>query len=122
MASLGVAVESVDKQCDEVALAGFLFGLGFLHRLDESCIALVVGECLDDIGHAHFEDDIHAAFEVKTESDACLKALLVRVDAEILHRILVVLLCNGIFNLRCLAVIVLCGNREREVEDARQRQ
>ena len=82
----------------------------------------MVCEHFDNVRNADFEDYIHTAFKVKTESDLSFQAVLVRIDAEILYRILVVLLGNRILNLGSLAVIVACCYRERQVEDACKRQ
>ena len=122
MASRSVLLESVDEECDEVALRYFVLCASLFHRLNESCVYLVVGEVLEYIRNAHFKDDVHTALEVKTETDLCFETLLIRVDAKILHGVLVVLLCDRILYLRSLAVIVLCGSREREIEDTCKRQ
>ena len=122
MASRSVLLESVDEECDEVALRHLVLCASLFHRLYESCVYLVVGEVLEYVGNAHFEDDVHTAFEVKTETYLCFETLLIRVDAKILHGVLVVLLCDRILYLRSLAVIVFCGSREREIEDTCKRQ
>ena len=82
----------------------------------------MVGEVLHYVGNTHFEDDVHTALEVKTETDLCLKAFLIGVQPEELHGVLVVLLCDGILYLRSLAVIILSGGREREIKDTCKRQ
>ena len=114
----GILVISIDKQRDEIALTGFLLLLGLCHRLHESRVGLVVGENLHHIGYRDFEDNVHTAFEVEAEADLGLKAFLVRVDAQILHRVLVVLLCDGVLDLCCLGIIVAGCCREAQVEDA----
>ena len=116
-----VLVVSFDEQCDKIFLTCLLFSLCFLHRLNEGSVGLVVSECLDNVGHAHFKDNIHTALEVKAQSDLCLETLLIRVDSEILHRVLVVLLRYRIFQLSGLAVIIFCGKRERQIKDACKR-
>ena len=113
-----VLLVSADKEGDEVVLRHLVLCTGFLHRLSESNVTLVVGEVLHYVGNTHFEDNVHTALEVKTQTDLCLKALLVGVEPKELNRVLVILLCNWILNLRSLAVIILCGSREREIEDA----
>ena len=100
---------SVNEEGDEVFLAGLFFLLSFVHRLFEGGVGLVVGQCFDNIGHAHFEDDVHTSLKVKTEANLCLQTFLVRVDAKVLHRVFVVLLCDGVLNLCCLSVIVACS-------------
>ena len=75
--SRSVLLVSVDEESDEIALRHLVLGTCFLHRLGEGCVCLVVGEVLNYVGNAHFEDNVHTALKVKTESDLCLKALLV---------------------------------------------
>ena len=115
-------VVSIDEKRNEVLLAGHLFLLGLRHRLLVSSILLVVGQHVDNVGHGNFKYDIHTALQVKAEPDLCLKALLVRVDTQILDRILVILLRNRVLDLCCLTVIVACRHRERQVEDTCERQ
>ena len=117
-----ILVVSIDKQRDEITLTGFLFLLSLLHRLHESRIGLVVGQNLYHVGYRDFEDNIHTALEVEAEADLSLKAFLVRVDTQILHRILIVLLCYRVFDLCCLRIKVAGGCRETQVEDACERQ
>ena len=75
--SRSVLLVSVDEKSDEIALRHLVLGTCFLHRLGEGSVCLVVGEVLDYVRNAHFEDYIHTALEVKTKSDLCLEALLV---------------------------------------------
>ena len=73
----------LNEQGDEVVLTGFLFLLGQFHSLLVGSVLLVVGEHIDDIGHRHLEDYVHTAFQVKTQANLHLTALLQRVDAHI---------------------------------------
>ena len=73
----GILFVTLDKEADEVLLARFLFLLGFLHRLCESRISLVVGEHGDNIGHRHLKNNVHTTLEVKTQANLHLTALLV---------------------------------------------
>ena len=107
-----ISVISVDEEADEVALCALLLGTSVSHGLDKSHVGLVVGEVLNDIRHADLEDNVHTAFQVQTETDLCLKTFLVAVDAQILHRILVILLGDGILQLGSLLVVVMRGDRE----------
>ena len=75
--SRSILLVSVDEESDEIALRHLVLGTCFLHRLGEGSVCLVVGEVLYYVGNAHFEDNVHTALKVKTESDLCLKALLV---------------------------------------------
>ena len=104
-----ILVIRVDKQRDEITLTCLLFFLSLFHRLDESLVALVVGQRLNDIGNTDFEDNVHTALQVKAETDLGLQTLLIGINTQILHRVLVVLLCDGILNLGCLTVVVVCG-------------
>ena len=88
----------------------------------ESLVLFVVGQSLNNIGNRYLQNDVHTALQVKAEADLCLQTLLIRVDAQILHGVLVVLPRNGIFDLLGLAVIVAGGYRERQVEDTCERQ
>lgn len=72
----------------------------------------MLGKRCHNVRNTYFEDNIHTAFKVKTKSDLRLKAILIRINSEILHRVFVVLLCNRVLYLCNLAVIVACGNRE----------
>ena len=117
-----VLVVSVDEERDEVALARLLLLLGLLERLHIGRVGLVVSEHIDDVGYGDLQNDVHTALQVKAEADLCLQTLLIRVDAQILHGVLVVLPRNGIFDLLGLAVIVAGGYRERQVEDTCERQ
>ena len=72
----------------------------------------MVGQRFEHVGNRHFEDNVHAAFEVKSQTNLGFQAFLIRINPEILHRILVILLCNRVFELCSLAVIVACGKRE----------
>ena len=113
-----ILVISIDEQRDKITLTGFLLFLCLCHRLHESRISLVVGENLHHVGYRDFEDDIHTALEVKAQTNLSLKAFLVRVDTQILHRVLVVLLCDWVLNLGCLRIKVAGRCRETQVEDA----
>ena len=76
----------------------------------------------DPIAQQDYKDYVHTALKVKTQTDLSLKAVLIRIDAKILYRILVILLGTRILNLSSLTVIVACSHRERQVEDACKRQ
>ena len=84
----------------------------------------MVGQHVDDVGHRNLKDNVHTAFEVETQTNLCLHALLIRVDAKVFDRVLVVLCLDGIYLLQfCyLSVVVVCGYRERQVEEACKRQ
>ena len=68
----------------------------------------MVGKNIDNVGNGNLKNNVHTAFQVKSKTDLCLQALLVRIDAQILHRVLVVLLFDWILYLSCLTVIVVC--------------
>ena len=112
----------LDKERDEVALTCLFFFLRLCHRLSVCRIRLVVGKHVNYVRHRDFEYHVHTAFKVKSQTDLCLETLLVGIDTQILHRVFVVLLCDGVFNLARLLVVVACSHREGEVEDARKRQ
>ena len=118
----GILVVGIDEEGDEVFLTCLLLGTCLLHGLSESHVSLVVCQILNYVWDRNLKDDVHTALEVKSETDLSFQALLVRINTQILHRVLVVLLCNGVFNLCRLAVIVVSGSRERQIEDACKRQ
>ncbi len=118
-----ILVIGIDKQRDEITVGSFFFfGSCLSHRLCESHVGLVIGQCLDNIGHGNLKDNVHTAFQVKSETDLSLQALLVRINAQIFHRILVILLGNRILYLCRLAVVIARGSRERQIEDTCERQ
>ena len=108
----GVLVECLDEQRDEVVLAGFFLSLGFLHRLHEISVFLVIGEHVNDIGHGDLEDHVHTTLQIKAEADLCLQTVLIRVDSQVLHRVFVVLLCYGVSQFGSLLVVVARGSRK----------
>ena len=112
----------VDEECDEVLLACLFSFLCFCHSLLVGCVSLVVSEDVDNVGHADLEYHVHTALQVEAQTDLCFQTLLVGVVSEILHGVFVVLLSDRVAELCCLAVIVACGNGERQVEDACKRQ
>ena len=69
----------LDEDGDEVSLCLFFLSPGGLHGFCEGGVFLVTGEVLHQVGHGDFEDDVHAALEVKAEAHLCLKAVLVRI-------------------------------------------
>ena len=69
----------------------------------------MVSEYFNYIGYGNLEYYVHTAFEVKSETNLRFKTLLVRINTQILYRILVILLCHRVFNLCCLTVVVVCG-------------
>ncbi len=118
----GILLVCLDEERDEVSLAGLLLFLGLLERFHIGGVGLVVGQSVDNVGHGNLQHHVHSALQVKAEADLCLQTLLIRVDAQILHGVLVVLPRNGIFDLRSLTVVVARGYRERQVEDTCERQ
>ena len=108
----GVLVECLDEQRDEVVLAGFFLSLGFLHRLHEISVFLVIGEHVNDIGNGDLEDHVHTTLQIKAEADLCLQTVLIRVDSQVLHRVFVVLLCYGVSQFGSLLVVVARGSRK----------
>ena len=72
-----ILLVTLDKEAYEVLLACFLFLLGFLHRLGESSISLVVSKHGDNVGHRYLKNHVHTALKVKTQADLHLAALLV---------------------------------------------
>ena len=117
-----VVFPSLDEERDEVVLAGFLFGLRLVHGFLKGGVGLVVGQHFYDIGNGDFQNHVHTTLQVESETDLRLQTVLIGVDTQILHRILVVLLFDGIFYFGGLLVIVARGCRERQIEDACQRQ
>ncbi len=96
-------VISIDKERDEVALACLLFLLCLLKSLAVGYVLLVVGEKVNHVGHRNFENHIHTTLEVESETNLCLKTLLIGVTVidterqlEIADRVLVVLLRNRV--------------------------
>ena len=85
------------------------------------------GEALHHVGHAHFEDNVHAAFKVEAETDlqffAFFECFPVQVHLLVSHGIEV---CAAVFALRRelggFLLVVACHGREREVEKANQSQ
>ena len=69
----------------------------------------MISQILYDIWNGDLKDDIHTAFQVKTQANLGLKALLVRIDTQVLDRIFVILLGNWVFNLSSLAVVIARG-------------
>ncbi len=118
----GILVVSVDEKGDEVALCGLQLLASLIHGTGKGDVGLVIGKILHHVGHGDLKDYIHTALKVQTQTNLSLETLLVAVDAEILHRILVILLSNGIGPLGRLTVIIACGNREAQVEEAHERQ
>ena len=118
----GVLVISIDEKSDEVALCGLQLLASLVHGTSEGDVGLVIGKILHHVGHRDLKDHIHTALKVQTQTNLSLEALLIAVDAKILHRILVILLGNGIGPLGRLTVIIACGNREAQVEEAHERQ
>ena len=117
----------LDKKGNKIALTGLGFLLGLFNGLIEVGVILVVGQCLHHIGHRHFEDDVHATLEVKTQTNSHLAALLEcpdpKINGFIGERVQVVL--SGFFaldggNLLGLALVVLGNEGEAEVEDAHE--
>ena len=66
----------LDEERHEVGLAGLFFLLGLLHRLCEGGVGLVVGQNGNNVGHRHFEDNIHTALQVEAKADFHFTALL----------------------------------------------
>ena len=90
---------------------------------------LFASEVLYHVGYTHFENDIHTALEVKTETDfeffAFLEGLPAEVNLFVAHRIEVS--DAGINALSCcdfcsLLLVVVRYKREREIEAASQEQ
>ena len=73
----GILFVTLDEKADEVLLACLFFLLGFLHRLCEGSICLVVGKHGDNVGHRHLKNNVHTTLEVKTQANLHLTALLV---------------------------------------------
>ena len=108
------------------------FRLGLLACIGESLgkgrvVGAFAGEALHHIGHAHFEDNVHAAFKVEAETDlqffAFFECFPVKVHFLVPHGVEV---CAAVFALRrefgCFLLVVACYGREREVEKANQSQ
>ena len=91
-----VLMVSVYEMGDEVASLSLFLCPGFSHGLGETYIGLVVGQGFNYVGDGNLQDDVHSTLEVQTQTNLCLQAVLIRVDAEVLHGILVILLCHGI--------------------------
>ena len=117
-----VLVESFDEEIDKLTLSVLLGLAGLGYRLSESGVCLMIGECLDHIGHADLQDDVHTALQVQTETNLRLQTLLIGVSAEVLHRILVILLLLLGLQLGNLPVVVACGYWKRQVKQTCKRQ
>ena len=115
-------VVGVNKQSNEVGLTGFLLGAGLFHRLGVGDVSLVVGKVVYHVGDRNLKNNVHSAFQVKAKPDLGLKTFLIGVDAEILNRVLVILLGHWVLQFCCLGVIVAGRYREREVENAGKSQ
>ena len=118
----GVLLPLVEEQRDEIVLGGLLLLLGLIHRFHESNVFLVIGQRLDNVGNRDLKNNVHTALQVKTETNLRFQTLLVGIDTQILHRILIVLCGDGVVQLGGFAVVIACGSRERQVEDACKRQ
>ena len=111
-------------------MAGSSLLCGLFNGLAEVLVGflLVVGECLDDVGDADFENDVHAAFEVEAQSDAHLATLFqcpdVEVNLVVEQRVQIAVCCVLSF---CFgegfhfALVVVSHDGEAQVEEAHQR-
>ena len=82
-----------------------LFLLCCFQSLLISSILLVICQEINNIRYRNLEYNIHTALQVKTKTDLCFKAFLVRVEPQILYRILIILSRNRVFNRCCLTII-----------------
>ena len=112
----------LDEKRNKVALTFFFFRLSLLQRLHESSTRLMIGQCFDYVRNANLKDNVHTSLQIEAQTDLCLQTFLIRVDTKILHRVLVILLGNGIFQFGCLTIIIARSYRERQVEDTCKRQ
>ena len=85
----------------------------------------MVGENVDDIRHGHFKNNVHTAFQVKTEANFHLTALFERVDSKIdllvvdrIEILLTSLFAHG----SSLTFVMACDEREGKVEAANEYQ
>ena len=102
----GIVLPSLDEERNEVVLTAFLLGLRLVHRFHEGGVGLVVGQHVDYVWNRNFQNHVHTTFQVESESDLGLETVLIGVSTQIPHRIFVVLLFDGVIDLRCLLVVV----------------
>ena len=117
----GILLVVLDEQGDEVRLAGLFFLLGFLHRLHEGGILLVVGQYGYHIGYRHLEDDVHTTLQVQTETDFHLAALLEGIHSKInflVHDGIKILLSGLLAHGSRLVGVVAGDKREGQIEYA----
>ena len=69
----------------------------------------MVGEHVNNVRHADFKNNVHTTLQVQTQTNLSLQTLLIRIDAEILHGVLVVLSCDRVAQFGRLLVIVACS-------------
>ena len=72
----------------------------------------MIGKVFNYIRYRNLKNYIHTALQVKSKTNLGLQAVLVRINTQVLYRILIILLSNRVFDLCSLAVIVTCGKRE----------
>ena len=98
-----------NKERDKIFLAGFFLCSCLFHRFHEGGICFVVSEHFYYVRHRYLQYHVHTTFQVEAQSDLSFQTSLVRIDAQILHRVFVLLLCNRIFQLCCLAIVIASG-------------
>ena len=117
--------ERLDKECNKIGTAGFLFLLCQSHSLGESFGSVVAGEYTNNVRNADLHGNVHTAFQVKTEVNLFLAALFQGVAKPYFlcsNRVEInVLFCSIVSCiLLCLLIVVRSNNRERQVEGAHQ--
>ena len=115
-------VVGIDEKRNEITLGRHLFLLGHVHSFQICRVSLVIGKHINYVRDRDLKDNVHTALKVESETNLGLKTLLVRINSQILDRVEVVLSRNRVFNLRSLTVVVACGYREGQIEDACQCQ
>ena len=109
------------EQGDKVFLTCLLIFSCLIHRFGKGSVSLVVGKCCDNVGHRNLKNHVHTTFQVESETDFHLTALLEGVRTQInllvLDRIEVLLTCN-LAHSGSLILIMACHKREGEVEYA----
>ena len=120
-----------DEERNEVTLALGGCLLGSVYGLCEGGIGglLVVGEGLNDVGHADLEDDIHTTLQVEAQSQSQLAALLEGPDVHVhflvldgIQELLSSLLAAHGCYLFGLLLVVVHHDAEAHVEEADSRK
>ncbi len=92
----GILVISVNEMGNEITSFCFFRCPSLGHRLGKAHVGLMVSQGLHHVGNRDLKNNVHSTLQVKAKTDLSLQTVLVRIDTEILHGILVILLGNRI--------------------------